>query len=69
MIDWYALEEEHKKISFEYQGETIVGIVSAFFDGEDDEPEERDLPWFALEGFKIAKGYGIDKVSNVKILD
>lgn len=71
MIDWENIALNHQKISFEYQGETITGVVNYFFDDADeyDDPDEKDLPFFSLKGFKIAKGYGIDEVSNVKILD
>lgn len=70
MVDWYELEEEHKKISFQYNNDTIVGEINSYFDGEDDEPEERTHPFFALDSsHSVLSTYYVDEVSNVKILD
>ncbi|KRN75670.1 hypothetical protein IV73_GL000164 [Weissella kandleri] len=72
MINWEQLTLNHNKISFEYNGKTITGVVNYYFDEADEydeDPDERIESSFTLKGSKVAKAYNIREVSNVKILD
>lgn len=72
MIDWESLAWDNRKISFEYKNKIITGVVQYYIDDaeEYDDPEERDTPFFSLKSpYRITRGYHINEVSNVKILD